>query len=414
MQSIKGVAVLVLAVFLASCGGCKSTSQSNQQSNSSPAKMAKWVAQYRSPASAAYSGTALSLFFYSSISVVSDKVVFVGGDMPVGAPGGEDRVAVVLKTTDGGEQWSETPITAPGMQIPTLNAIHFVDSETGWAVGVDSTGGGVLLATTTGAATWSAKRLEGKQIPTSVFFADAQTGWLGGATPIEGDDEGGPSAILATSDGGLTWRQQINLPVSIYDVFFLDKLAGWAAGSRGAIYHTNDGGLTWNSQRSEIESLDSIAMRGESQPSSRASGSKGGGGKQGGSPDRSRLEQLRDKSFRIMGIHFADRQNGFAAAAAEGEDNGRLLSTGNGGAAWRQQWIVADSGLRDIYFANANEGWAVADRGGYVYHTTDGGRYWVSEPKVFEQDVSVVRVAGSDSAHVWAVGGAAVFVRVTE
>ena len=91
-----------------------------------------------------------------------------------------------------------------------------------------------------------------------------------------------------------------------------------------------------------------------------------------------------------------------------------MLGTSNGGLAWHRQWIVADSGVRDVFFINAQEGWAVTDRGQYIYHTVDGGRSWLSEPKVFEQDVTMVRLGAADAQHVWAVGGGAVFFRVTD
>lgn len=211
---------------------------------------------------------------------------------------------------------------------------------------------------------------------------------MGGATPAAGDDEGGggPSVILGTTDGGRTWHPQLNTPVSIYDISFTDKTHGWASGTRGAIYHTEDGGRTWNSQRSELE-------MGDGPISTTSEGSK---------------------QFGLVGIQFIDAEHGFAAASAEEEDTGRLLATTNGGTSWRRQWIVADSGVRDVCFINPNEGWAVTDRGQYIYHTVDGGRTWLSEPKVFEQDVTMVRLGAADAQHVWAVGGGAVFFRVNE
>jgi photosystem II stability/assembly factor-like uncharacterized protein len=378
----------VISALCTNCGGCNTDGQGNK-AQTTPGKTARWVARYRSPQSTGFVGTALSLFFYSSISVVSPKVVYVAGDMPVGkATDTESRIGVVVKTTDGGESWSESAIQAPGMQIPTLNSIHFVNSDVGWVVGADSARGGVLLKTVDGGQSWTALRMPQKQVPTSVFFIDADNGWIGGASPPPDDEEGtgGPSVILATTDGGRTWNDQIHLSVSVYDIFFLDKMNGWASGSKGTIYHTNDAGLTWNSQRTDIEMGDSIVVP----------GSEGA------------------KQFRILSIQFTDPEHGFAAAAAEEEDTGRMLGTQNGGATWRRQWIMADSGLRDIFFANAKEGWALADQGAYVYHSVDGGMSWQSEPKVFEQDVTLVRLGGSDPAHVWAVGGAAVFARVLE
>ncbi|MFY9573952.1 MAG: hypothetical protein WAV20_21350, partial [Blastocatellia bacterium] len=274
------------------------------------------------------------------------------------------------------------------VSIPTLNSIHFISPEVGWVVGVDSGEDGVVLRTTDGGSSWALSRIGYKEVPTTVFFVDADNGWVGGATPPPGEEEGigGPSAILATNDGGRTWHSQYNFPISLYRVFFTDKTTGWVSGSKGRIYNTTDGGRTWDSQRTEIEASD-----GPIDPSSEGS-----------------------KQFAIRGIHFIDREHGFAAATGAEEAAGRMLVTINGGAAWRRQWIVNGAGVRDVFFLSPNEGWVLTDQGPYINHTIDGGRSWLSEPRVFEQDVAMSRLGGADGSHVWAVGGGAIFYRTTE
>ena len=113
-------------------------------------------------------------------------------------------------------------------------------------------------------------------------------------------------------------------------------------------------------------------------------------------------------------MQFIDKDHGFAAAYATEEQAGRMLVTSNGGATWHRQWMVAGAAVRDVFFLTPNEGWALSDQGPYINHTVDGGRSWLSEPKVFEQDVAMARVAGADADHVWAVGGGAIFFRVSE
>lgn len=384
------VAALILVSILALAALNCSNPQNNANKQATPEaapKPGRWIAQYRSPASLTYTGTHLAVFSYSGISVVSPDIVFVCGDMPKSKTS-DERIGVVIKTTDGGQRWSEKQIELPGFYIPTLNAIHFISPDVGWAVGADSSRTGVVLRTTDAGSTWSATRIQHKEIPTSVFFADANTGWIGGATPPPGEDEGvgGPSAILATTDGGRTWQTQYNVAVSIHRVVFADKLTGWASGSRGAIYHTTDGGGTWDTQRSELEMGD-----GPVDPNSENA-----------------------KQFAIEGLHFPDREHGFAAASAAEEKAGRVIVTSNGGVTWRRTWIVVGNGVHDVFFLNPNEGWALIDGGQYVYRTVDGGRSWLSEPKVFEQDVTFLRLGAADAEHVWAVGGGAIFFRVHE
>src|SRR5262249_20409820 len=261
MLIAKRVAVLatLLTAFsgIAGCNNSRSTSNQTRQADGQSTKSAKWIAQYRSPLTTGLTGPNLTSYFYSRISVVNQNVVFVCGDMPVGK-NSDERIGVVLKTVDGGQKWSESTMHAPGMSITTLNGIHFINENMGWLVGAEGSEdsrSGVVLKTTDGGTSWSAARLVGQQIPTTVLFTDENTGFIGGATPPPGEDvgEGGPSAILGTTDGGKTWQPQINLSISMYDLYFLDKMNGWASGSKGSIYHTNDGGRTWNSQRTEIE-----------------------------------------------------------------------------------------------------------------------------------------------------------------
>ena len=386
LVSIATVSLALLGSL--SCGSCGGGQKNATQSaKGGTQKLARWVAQYRSPASMNLQGVNLGFFYYSSISVVSSTTVFAVGDVP-GPKGDEDRVNVILRTTDGGQNWTEKTVEHLGSPIPRLNSVHFISPEMGWAVGADAQQNGLLLKTTDAGQNWSVSKINADQVPTTIFFADAENGWIGGATPAPGEDEGagGASVILGTTDGGQTWQVQLNTPVSIFDLCFIDKAKGWASGSRGAIYHTDDGGRSWNAQRSELEL--------------------------GDGPINMQSEGL--KRFELMGIQFIDADHGFVAASAEEEDAGRLLSTGNGGAAWRRQWIVADSGVRDVFFVNADEGWAVTDRGQYVYHTVDAGRTWLAEPKVFDQDVTMVRLGASDPQHVWAVGAGGIFFRVTE
>ena len=384
----RAAALLVTLIIVSVLNGCNPQRNSNQQGNVTvKPKPAKWVVQYRAPASLNYSGYNLAVFYYSSISVVSSNVVFVCGDTP-NPKGGDERVGVILRTTDGGQSWTDNPIEFPGMIIPSINSIHFINPDLGWAVALDAGNDGLVLKTTDGGSSWQPKRIPYKQVPTTVFFVDAERGWMGGTTPPPGDEEGmgGPSAILATTDGGNTWNPQINIPHSILNVFFLDQGSGWASGTKGVIYHTSDGGLTWERQRTEVEMGDGpIDVHGEGA-----------------------------KQYIIRGLQFIDKDHGFAAASASEQQAGRMLVTSNGGQAWSRQWMVAGAGVRDVFFLSATEGWALTDQGPYISHTVDGGRSWISEPKVFEQDVATSRIAGSDAEHVWAVGGGAIFFRVAE
>lgn len=370
------IAALIAAPLIFSCKG---TDRGKEHPRAKPAR---WVAQYRSPASQKYAGTtALARFSYNAISVVSPAVVFVAADVP-DPRDPESQIARVIKTTDGGQSWTELEI--PQARISALNAIHFISPTVGWVAGADPEGRGIVAKTTDGGQSWAATKLEFKQIPAAIFFANEKEGWLGGVAPTDEEDQmGGPSDILATTDGGQSWHSRRRIPTSITDLFFLDQKRGWAVGYNGAIYQTTDGGISWEQQKSELEPGDIPVFEGD-----------------------------RRYRFIISGVHFVDDQRGWAAARSGIEDvqAGRVLATTNGGKTWSRIW-AADVRVRDIFFASKSEGWAAAANSKYIYHTTDGGASWQVEPIEFEQNVSIYRIAGADPSHVWAVGGGAIFYR---
>jgi hypothetical protein len=142
----------------------------------------------------------------------------------------------ILATTDGGAHW--------GAQLSgklNLTSVDFISGNDGWAVGAAS-----LLATTDGGAHWAALP-EPCPLIRSVHFVSPSTGFAvaggkdggesGSATPLSG------GVVLATSDGGHTWRR-LATPANAQSVCFSDAAHGWL-GAAGLLYRTADGGKGW-------------------------------------------------------------------------------------------------------------------------------------------------------------------------
>src|SRR5437868_8215449 len=172
-------------------------------------------------------------------------------------------------------------------------------------------------------------------------------------------------------------------PYPINEVFFIDKQTGWLGAYKGAVYRTMDGGATWLEQTTGLE------------------------------PRPGNSENI-SKLFSIYGIHFIDPLNGWAAARAEEEEGGRLIATTDGGNSWKPLMTTDQEKLRSVFFVNRNEGWVTSNSGRYIYHTSDAGKTWTAEQIVFEQNSPIYRIAGSDAAHMWAVGGGAIFARINQ
>ena len=424
MRLDKEIILALLLVITLTSMSCKDPQNTNQHNASqTPTRSpGHWIPQWRSPHSSETTGINLAAYAYSSISVVSSEVVFVAGEMPnprIQAT----RIGVVINTTDGGQTWKETLIDQFPGKDTALNSIHFVNPRVGWMVGAisitESRPEGVLFKTSDAGGTWTASKLQFKQVPTCIFFVDEMTGWMGGVTLDTGEassepattsgkkersgkkaqnesppsapaspdgdaSDGGPSDILNTTDGGRTWQSQWHISTSITDIFFVDRNTGWASGYKGAIYRTTDGGRGWTQQRSELEFNEHYT-----DPKNDDS-----------------------KNFIVSGVHFFDAKNGLAGAGASEEDLGRIVGTSNGGETWSKKLIAQGEGIRDVFLLSPTEGWATPRFPKYVYHTVDGGRYWEGENIIFPQEVPFFRIAGADAAHIWAVGGGAIFFRV--
>lgn len=171
-----------------------------------------------------------------------------------------------------------------------------------------------------------------------IFAIDSLNIWVAG-------DSG---YILYSNDLGESWSvQHFNYDFDITDIFFLDKDNGWAVENgtldninvTNFILSTSDGGVTWNSTR------------------------------------------FRPDNVNLYSICFRNHQTGFV-----GGDNSLFAMTTNSGTDWNE--IPRDTAtfshfpIRKIRFINDSTGFAVGgifDRGGVIWHCTDGGFNWMTD-----------------------------------
>ncbi|HEX8719513.1 MAG TPA: YCF48-related protein [Pyrinomonadaceae bacterium] len=223
-------------------------------------------------------------------------------------------LSYLLKTADGGRTWSRVEVTRGADAGLRLTGLRFADREHGWVFGEM----GALYATRDGGGTWERQRAPTRHLLLGASFLDAQTGWVsgGGLTVLKTSDGGAtwragtvylpassgaqrpdaPGApegregrapsrrlnavwfatqeagwavgaggvIIATADGGRTWRPQSSgVGDDLFDVKFFDEREGWAVGSGGTMLHTRDGGRTWgDARRATTHALERLAAVG--------------------------------------------------------------------------------------------------------------------------------------------------------
>jgi photosystem II stability/assembly factor-like uncharacterized protein len=136
----------------------------------------------------------------------------------------------IFRTTDGGQTW-EFRGQAPG---PVFQ-LFFVDLLNGWVLDLDEPR---IHRTFDGGATWHTTTIPNMpRGPLSrLFFLDPSTGWA----------VGGGGTILKTTDGGATWQlQPSGTTRDLEAIHFTDRQHGWAVGYMNTILKTTDGGATW-------------------------------------------------------------------------------------------------------------------------------------------------------------------------
>jgi photosystem II stability/assembly factor-like uncharacterized protein len=138
----------------------------------------------------------------------------------------------ILYSDDKGQTWRRAATTAPRT---LLTAVYFADREHGWAVGHD----GLILASADGGTSWKQQRYapDEKKPLLGVWFKNPQQGIAVGAYAL----------YLETADGGATWtpRQiiQEDNHLNAITAFGDGKLA--IAAEAGMLLISTDDGKTW-------------------------------------------------------------------------------------------------------------------------------------------------------------------------
>jgi photosystem II stability/assembly factor-like uncharacterized protein len=239
--------------------------------------------------------------------------------------------------------------------------MQFVNSSTGWVVGVN----GLIRKTTDGGATWADQNSGISTDLYSLSFVDTETGWVGGLGGI----------ILNTTNGGRTWAQQHSgIQRLCRAVQFIDALHGWMVCDSGVILSTTNGGTSWTRQSSPTTTtLNSVAFTSAENGCISADNGVMLRTTNGGATWTSAKV---DTTLNLWGIAFGDAMHGCIVGSDLNYNSGYVFTTTDGGGTWKQ----GNTNLSPLFtvqlFSN-NSGWATG-RSGSVYKTTDGGNTWTS------------------------------------
>lgn len=259
----------------------------------------------------------------------------------------------VLRTTDGGREWSEHWIVqrpgAPAVLCfsDTLNGIcldspfniHYTsDGGRNWRAakvpleflaGTLRPGGDWLVVfpdglgrSTNNGADWQDLLRTPLWDVGTIAFANADTAVM----------LGNHGVMLRSTDGGFSWSRNDNGPPRyLAALSFPTTDKGWAAGQEG-IFHTMDAGAHWHRQYD---------------------------------PGRARIKDL----------CFLDERTGWAV-----DDHSHVLATTDGGVRWKRTKLDAPGHgiLIAVTFPDARHGWIAAEKG-TLYSTEDAGATWTEQ-----------------------------------
>jgi photosystem II stability/assembly factor-like uncharacterized protein len=169
---------------------------------------------------------------YNSITFTDSLTGYIAGGNP-----SNDSIATIIKTTDGGNNWS---VSMDNLGY-CFHSVHFPTANTGYVVGDK----GTLYKTSNAGGSWTQKIIPGNvgtRNYSAVYFTSENVGFIVGGNLTKDSIQ----TILKTSDGGDTWTViRDNMAPMLNDIYFINSTEGYAVGNDGTALFTNDGGDTW-------------------------------------------------------------------------------------------------------------------------------------------------------------------------
>lgn len=296
---------------------------------------------------------------FRAVHAVSEQIAWIGGTQ-----------GTVLRTTDGGATWQN--VRVPGAEALDFRDIHAFDAQTAIALsaGEAEKGAARLYRTTDGGGTWQLV-FETRQ---KGVFLDGLDFWDDRHGLAFGDPVDGKFYLLATDDGGQTWRE---LPRGAMPPVLPNEAAfaasgtslvvagtahawiGTGGGTTARVFRSTDRGQTWQ-----------VAD----------TGLPGG--------------ELRG----IWGLRFWSKKEGLALGGAYGEPTAApsLVRTRDGGRTW-QPAPAPPTGLLEAAALVGKRGLLAVGLAGTAY-SPDFGMTW---EKLDDSAFHAVSVSGKTA---WAVG----------
>lgn len=300
----------------------------------------------------------------------------------------------IVRTSDAGVTWLNQYTGTSS----ALNSLKAVDTNTAWVVGDN----GVVLKTTNAGSTWAPQSSGASVSLRSLSAIDANTAWAVGEQGV----------VIKTTDGGATWQKlSSGVQDSLTAVYAVDANNVWAVGVAGTIIRSNDGGVTWTVQHTDVGDyfrsvyatdastvwISGVYAPGGS-PASLVRKSVDGGA--------TWTAQSTGSSEMLNQVVALDGSNAWLTGA-----DGKLYRTSDGGGTWSVVNSGTSNTLYGIDLLDANTLF-VTGNAGTIRKSADAGASWsaLNSGAV----VNLQSAAAASTSTLWTVGGGGTILKTTD
>ena len=170
---------------------------------------------------------------------------------------------LMARTVDGGTNWSVTQV--PIGALPFVANMSVVDASTAFISGLDEFGNAKTLKTTDGSQTWTLSPVGWDPV---VSWPDYLHTFSAAKACVVGDPRDGEFEIYTTSNGGINWTRipGTNIPDPLPGEFGfnnVDDVQGntmWFGTSVGRVFRSENAGLTWSALQTSLPVVTSVSF----------------------------------------------------------------------------------------------------------------------------------------------------------
>ncbi len=290
------------------------------------------------------------------------------------------NLSIVNMVSTGTGEWKT-------IQSPTTNnlkSVFFIDQNTGWISGENST----MFKTTDGGNTWNQLN-----VPTEITIFSVA------ATSANNVFASCWDTIYCSNNGGQSWdaRNTNTVNNNFLDIFIYDNNNIWVAGEATTFTRSTDGGNSWDVRFTGISICNFNSVCFSTLQNGWAAGDCGVVAKTTDGGDFwLDIGYTFESDANYFSVAFIDQNDGWIVG-----DSGIVIITNNSGENWEKTYINQNLFLKDVDFVDNNTGWVIGDNG-IIYKTSDGGYEWLEEQSPTNQNLKSLFMVSNKLG--WAVG----------